>query len=217
MCSIINLPYFLVGISRPKYGEFVEPLSPALERKFVSQSTSQAYGRSIGVLDMTLPSAYMFALAQISDNRPRRTINSLFGDPFESENKNKRDDEVLLCEIHGKACPRGICEVYEMQLREQQEKLKRNDPQEIPNTAVRPGVKSLKSKKSGFMRLFSKEKATPPDTPSFAAEATPPGTPPSFATEVFRPITPVPIEKDFGPRSPTDGNFCDTKFSWYSV
>ena len=62
----------------------------------------------------------------------------------------------------------------------------RNDPPETPDTAVGQGVKSLKHKKSGFMRMFSKEKATPPDALSFAIEES-------------RPVPPVPRT----PRLPT--------------
>ena len=49
----------------------------------------------------------------------------------------------------------------------------RSDPPETPDSVVAQGVKPLKHKKSGFMRMFSKEKAptTPPlDIPSFSLE-----------------------------------------------
>ena len=62
----------------------------------------------------------------------------------------------------------------------------RNDPPETSDTAAGQGVKSLKHKKSGFMRMFSKEKATPPDTPNFTVEES-------------RPVPPVPRT----PRLPT--------------
>ena len=64
----------------------------------------------------------------------------------------------------------------------------RSDPSETLDSAVGQGVKSLKHKKSGFMRMFSKEKASvsPPETPS-------------FSTERSQPIPPVPRT----PRLPT--------------
>lgn len=48
----------------------------------------------------------------------------------------------------------------------------RNDSPESLDSTVGLGVKSLKHKKSGFMRMFSKDKAptTPPDVPSFSVE-----------------------------------------------
>ena len=48
----------------------------------------------------------------------------------------------------------------------------RNEPPETPDNAVGQGVKSLKHKKSGFMRIFSKEKAptSPLDVPSSSVE-----------------------------------------------
>jgi len=58
----------------------------------------------------------------------------------------------------------------------------RNDPPETPDSASGQGLKPLKHKKSGFMRIFSKEKAPatcPPDIPSFSAEE-------------HQPIPPVP-------------------------
>jgi len=48
--------------------------------------------------------------------------DSLWGDPMEDKNKPKKDGGELLCEYHGKVCSRGICKVYEKQLREQQKK-----------------------------------------------------------------------------------------------
>ena len=53
----------------------------------------------------------------------------------------------------------------------------RNDLPEIQEIAIGPGVKSLKHKKSGFMRMFSKDKAptpSPPDTTNFSVEGSPP-------------------------------------------
>ena len=49
----------------------------------------------------------------------------------------------------------------------------RNDPPETPDSAVGQGVKSLKHKKSGFMRMFSKEKTpttSPLDVLNFSVE-----------------------------------------------
>jgi len=50
--------------------------------------------------------------------KPAVTEDPLWKDPSEGEGKNKGG--VLLCEVHGRACLRGICEVYKMQLREQE-------------------------------------------------------------------------------------------------
>ena len=56
----------------------------------------------------------------------------------------------------------------------------RNDPPQTQESTVGQGVKSLKHKKSGFMRIFSKEKApTVPDAPNLPLEES-------------RPIPPVP-------------------------
>ena len=55
--------------------------------------------------------------------KPVVVEDSLWGDPLEERNKkNKSKDkkeEDLLCDYHGKVCSRGICKVYEKQLREQ--------------------------------------------------------------------------------------------------
>ena len=60
--------------------------------------------------------------------KPHIVEDSLWGDPLEERNKNKNkkknDVEDLLCDYHGKVCSRGICKVYEKQLREQQKKSK---------------------------------------------------------------------------------------------
>ncbi|KAF9651898.1 hypothetical protein BDM02DRAFT_3126741 [Thelephora ganbajun] len=64
-----------------------------------------------------------------------------------------------------------------------------NDPPETPDGAVGQRVKPLKHKKSGFMRIFIKDKApttSPPDIPNFSAEES-------------HPIPPVPRT----PRLPT--------------
>jgi len=64
----------------------------------------------------------------VSANPDLVVEDSLWGDPLEDRNKNKdktknkKDEEVLLCEYHGKVCSRGICKVYEKQLREQKKK-----------------------------------------------------------------------------------------------
>jgi len=56
--------------------------------------------------------------------KPVVVEDSLWGDPLEERNKNKnksknKKEEELLCDYHGKVCSRGICKVYEKQLREQ--------------------------------------------------------------------------------------------------
>jgi len=56
--------------------------------------------------------------------KPVVVEDSLWGDPLEERNKNKNKskdnkEEDLLCDYHGKVCSRGICKVYEKQLREQ--------------------------------------------------------------------------------------------------
>ena len=64
--------------------------------------------------------------------------DSLWGDPLEERNKSKdkdkdkkkKADEVLLCTYHGKVCSRGICKVYEKQLREQKEQQKQRELKE---------------------------------------------------------------------------------------
>ena len=51
--------------------------------------------------------------------KPVAVEDSLWGDPLENMNKKlKKEDDVPLCECHGKVCSRGICRVYEKQLRE---------------------------------------------------------------------------------------------------
>ena len=65
----------------------------------------------------------------------------------------------------------------------------RSEPSEIPESTVGQGVKSLKHKKSGFMRMFSKEKAPTPSPPEI----------PSPSAEDSQPIPPVPRT----PRLPT--------------
>ena len=64
----------------------------------------------------------------------------------------------------------------------------RNELPETPDSAVGPGVKSLKHKKSGFMRMFSKEK-----TPTSPLDV------PSSSIDDSQPISPVPRT----PRLPT--------------
>ena len=55
--------------------------------------------------------------------KPVIVENSLWGDPLENINKKqKKDDDTPLCEFHGEICSRGICKVYEKQLREYQKK-----------------------------------------------------------------------------------------------
>jgi hypothetical protein len=54
--------------------------------------------------------------------------DSLWGDPLENINKKKRkEDEVPLCDYHGKICSKGICKVYDKQLREYQKKQKEKE------------------------------------------------------------------------------------------
>ena len=50
--------------------------------------------------------------------KPAVTEDLLWRDPLEGEGKNKGG--VLLCEVHGRACLEGTCEVYKMQLLEQE-------------------------------------------------------------------------------------------------
>jgi len=53
----------------------------------------------------------------------------------------------------------------------------RSDPPETPDCGGGQGVKSLRHKKSGFMRMFSKDKASttsPSDIPSLSVDPTPP-------------------------------------------
>lgn len=61
--------------------------------------------------------------------------DSLWGDPLENINKKRRkEDDVPLCEFHGRVCSRGICKVYEKQLREYQKKQKDSkEPQKWRN------------------------------------------------------------------------------------
>lgn len=71
--------------------------------------------------------------------------DSLWGDPLEERNKSKDKDkdkkkkaiEVLLCTYHGKVCSRGICKVYEKQLREQKEQQKQRELKELKETQSR--------------------------------------------------------------------------------
>ena len=55
MCSIINLPYFLVPEWRLKFEKstWAEPRSKAIEGKAGSQTASQSDGKSVDVPDMT--------------------------------------------------------------------------------------------------------------------------------------------------------------------
>ncbi|KAF9650344.1 hypothetical protein BDM02DRAFT_1459447 [Thelephora ganbajun] len=68
---------------------------------------------------------------------PTVVEDSLWGDPLEEMNKRQKkkdEEEVLLCNFHGKVCSRGICKVYEKQLREQRKKLKETqEPQNWRN------------------------------------------------------------------------------------
>lgn len=63
--------------------------------------------------------------------KPVVVEDSLWGDPVEDKKKKKKDTVVLLCELHGKVCSRGICKVYEKQFREQKKKSK--DEKEAQN------------------------------------------------------------------------------------
>ena len=54
--------------------------------------------------------------------KPIVVEDSLWGDPL--EDKKKKNGDVLLCDLHGKVCSKGICKVYEKQLREHQKKSK---------------------------------------------------------------------------------------------
>lgn len=61
--------------------------------------------------------------------------DSLWGDPLEdrkkkNKSKNGKDEEVLLCTYHGKVCSRGICKVYEKQLREQKKLKESQEPRD---------------------------------------------------------------------------------------
>lgn len=58
--------------------------------------------------------------------------DSLWGDPLENLNKKKKKDgDPPLCDYHGRICSKGICKVYEKQLREFQ---KKKDLQESRNS-----------------------------------------------------------------------------------
>lgn len=63
--------------------------------------------------------------------KPVVVEDSLWGDPLENINKKqKKDDGVPLCEFHGKVCSKGICKVYEKQLREYNKKQKDLQPRD---------------------------------------------------------------------------------------
>lgn len=60
--------------------------------------------------------------------KPVVVEDSLWGDPLENLNKEERkEDEVPLCDFHGKICSKGVCSVYGKQLREyrKQQELKK--------------------------------------------------------------------------------------------
>jgi len=63
--------------------------------------------------------------------KPIIVEDSLWGDtPGENKNKKNKDkkEEILLCDYHGKVCSRGICKVYEKQLREQKKLKESQEP-----------------------------------------------------------------------------------------
>ena len=112
--------------------------------------------------------------------------STLWGDSLEGENMNKKDDEVLLCEVHGKACSRGICEVYEIQIREQRKKLKVS--QQSLDWQSRTGGPDDERDGRGDCRVVGGTGSIP-----LRGEGE--------------------FGKDSGLRSPTNGDFCDTKFA----
>lgn len=71
--------------------------------------------------------------------KPIVVEDSLWGDPVEDKKKENKKEPVLLCDLHGKVCSRGICKVYNKQYREQQKKLKdEKGPQDWRNGAGSP-------------------------------------------------------------------------------
>lgn len=54
--------------------------------------------------------------------------DSLWGDPLEDINKKlKKEKKAPLCDNHGRVCSKGICKIYEKQLREIREEEKKEE------------------------------------------------------------------------------------------
>ena len=110
--------------------------------------------------------------------KPIVVEDSLWGDPVEDKKPKKKDDAPL-CELHGKVCSKGICKIYEKQLREHRKKVK--DEQESQNKRNGAGgPNNWRSGRGGRGRGTS-------------------GTPLRGRGGV---------QRDPGPRSPTNGELC---------
>jgi len=112
--------------------------------------------------------------------------DSLWGDPLEKINqKLKEGDDAPLCDFHGKICSRGICKIYEKQLREYQKKKKEKEKESKEPKNWRNGNGGQNNGRGGpWSRGGGRGRAIP------LLRGSAPGK-----------------DKDFGPRSPTDGEF----------
>jgi len=143
-----------------------------------------------GLIDHTGVGVYVDG---VTPNSAVVVKDSLWGDPLEERNKKNKSknekEEELLCNYHGKVCSRGICKVYEKQLREQR---KSKEAKESQNwRGGKGGPNNGRGERGG--------------------------------RGVARGTRDIPIrgnggpERDFGPRSPRDGEFRHTEFSWCPV
>ena len=113
--------------------------------------------------------------------------DSLWGEPV--EDKKKKKDDVLLCELHGKVCSRGICKVYEKQLREQRKKAKEEQDSQKDSQNWRNGTSGPNNGRGG-----------------------------RGGRGAVRGTRGAPLRgrggfgKDSGPRSPGNGEFCHAYF-----
>lgn len=124
--------------------------------------------------------------------KPIVVEDSLWGDPMEDKKKKNKDEVVLLCDLHGKVCSKGICKVYEKQKREQkklEEKLKEKLKEEQESKNWRNGTGGPNSGRGGKDGR-------------------------GIGRGVGRGMRGAPIRgrggfrNDSGPRSPNNGDFC---------
>lgn len=110
--------------------------------------------------------------------------DSLWGDPLEKINQKLQEgDGVPLCDFHGKICSRGICKIYEKQLREYQKKKKEKEKESKEPQNWRNANSGQYNGRGGPRgRGGARGRAIP------LLRGSAPG-------------------KDFGPRSPTNGEF----------
>ena len=127
--------------------------------------------------------------------KPVVVENSLWGDPLENmkNKKPKKEGDVPLCDVHGKICSRGICKVYEKQRREHEKKQKELQ-KESQGPNWRNGDGAQNNGRSG-----TRGRGPGPRRGSLLLRGSAePG-------------------KDFGPRSPTDGDLFHANYSWCPV